>query len=214
MDKEILYNDTVDTYSPPSLHTTHSLPSLNLPFSSILTHLLTHSLFRQVGYRDRRIALWQKYKTDLAIRMLPSEAADSRTSLDHSSKPEKLASSMRNTISVAMKPISWSQKYRSSPSRVESSVYVDTRQADLNDRLDTPNDKGDTSISASAVVSPRDKVKVGPFGKPNSRNNSNKETGGGSSSKSNKTLPPLSPRPFAGGGIAGLSPLPSIASGD
>ena len=74
-----------------------------------------------MGYCERRIALWQKYKTDLAIRMLPSEVRGRSGS--HSGS--YMSSAMNRVLDVAMKPRS--RAHSQSRSRAESSVIVDDK---------------------------------------------------------------------------------------
>ena len=77
-----------------------------------------------MDYCDRRIALWQKYKTDLAIRMLPSEVRGRSGS--HSGS--RMSNAMHRVMDVAMKPRS--RAASQSRSRVESSVVVDDKDKD------------------------------------------------------------------------------------
>ena len=92
-----------------------------LTYPSDFTNLPTLTLMNltQVGYCERRIALWQKYKTDLAIRMLPSEVRGRSGS--HSGS--MMSSAMTRVMNVAMKPRS--RAASQSRSRVESSVAID-----------------------------------------------------------------------------------------
>ena len=113
---------TVRGQSQPSLKLVLYVTLTNLfVILALLTHptpTLTNLL--KVGYCDRRIALWTKYKTDLAIRMLPSEVRGRSGSYSGS----MISTAMNRAIAVAIKPRS--RIASQSRSQVESSVYVDT----------------------------------------------------------------------------------------
>jgi len=96
----------------------------------LLTHLTTTlTNLLKVGYCDRRIALWTKYKTDLAIRMLPSEVRGRSGS--HSGS--MMSSAVNRVIAAASKPRS--RVASQSRSQAESSVYIDT--ADTRSHIST-----------------------------------------------------------------------------
>jgi hypothetical protein len=110
----------------------------------LLTHLTTTlTNLLKVGYCDRRIALWTKYKTDLAIRMLPSEVRGRSGS--HSGS--MMSSAVNRVIAAASKPRS--RVASQSRSQAESSVYIDT--ADTRSHKDAVR----TSALHSARISQR-----------------------------------------------------------
>ena len=82
-----------------------------------------------MDYCDRRIALWQKYKTDLAIRMLPSEVRG-RTSSQSDNGRSSMMSSMQNALKPRPRSRveNQSRSRIDSQSRIESSVYPDSHQ--------------------------------------------------------------------------------------
>ena len=96
-----------------------------------------------MGYCDRRIALWTKYKTDLAIRMLPSEVRGRSGS--HSGS--MISSAMTRALGVAMKPRS--RAASQSRSRVESSIHIDGNDKEMNSTRTAPHTKDTSSRDSS-----------------------------------------------------------------
>ena len=159
----------------------------------------------KVGYCDRRIALWTKYKTDLAIRMLPSEVRGRSGS--HSGS--MISSAMTRAIGVAMKPRS--RAASQSRSRVESSVYIDGDK-------DKEKPPGSAQNSVRTIdVTPRDPSNHNPY-------SSNKDAVGSNasallhSSKNSQRKDNNSTRSnlFGGSatGVAKSTPLGTIQSGN
>ena len=168
-----------------------------------------------MGYCDRRIALWTKYKTDLAIRMLPNDVR-SKSKSDHSGS---MMTSMKSAIGASMKKPR-SQQNRSQ-SRLESSVCIDGGN--------------DIPTSGTAGLPPRDAPVSSAFNPYNSGKEPGEKEKESDNNKTNapKVVPLRSggsfssqrkdhsskPYPAAGGGSVKGGPaypriLPAIDSGD
>ena len=125
-----------------------------------------------MGYCERRIALWQKYKTDLAIRMLPSEVRGRSGS--HSGS--YMSSAMNRVLDVAMKPRS--RIHSQSRSRAESSVIVDDKDNNREIKIGaTPRNIEITPREPSATFNPYNSNK-------DALKSARRQTGGGAVIKS------------------------------